>query len=274
MCLSPLGFISLKKHSVVTVQIVEFSWQLTKLQKKKKKKKKKLFIALGQAGNKHNRRIRNMTLLHSQKELPNQNVLLYLKHICYNWNPQLLPRTLLFSSRMDTWRVKKKLLSNLLHKSDHTIQSLLCSIWAVLLLDISDDCPGTLRSKFLLSTNFSLCRKSCQEKCSISNNAQQFMPHFYIFPHDGKRGQSLTQPDNGSAGNAECHCTNRKPTLALGMRGWYLQIHFILYTMAPSCPLTPKYCGWRHHFHNFNSTTEVTRQVLSENGVCVGGCCQ
>lgn len=107
MCLSPLGFISLKKHSVVTVQIVEFSWQLTKLQKKKKKKKKKLFIALGQAGNKHNRRIRNMTLLHSQKELPNQNVLLYLKHICYNWNPQLLPRTLLFSSRMDTWRVKK-----------------------------------------------------------------------------------------------------------------------------------------------------------------------
>lgn len=114
---------------------------------------------------------------------------------------------------------QKKLLSNLLHKSDHTIQSLLCSIWAVLLLDISDDCPGTLGSKFLLSINFSLCRKSCQEKCSISNNAQQFMPHFYIFPHDGKRGQSLTQPDNGSAGNAECHCTNRKPTLALGMRG-------------------------------------------------------
>lgn len=114
---------------------------------------------------------------------------------------------------------QRKLLSNLLHKSDHTIQSLLCSIWAVLLLDISDDCPGTLRSKFLLSINFSLCRKSCQEKCSISNNAQQFMPHFYIFPHDGKRGQSLTQPDNGSAGSAECHCTDRKPTLALGMRG-------------------------------------------------------
>lgn len=274
MCLSPLGFISLKKHSVVTVQIVEFSWQLTKLQKKKKKKKKKLFIALGQAGNKHNRRIRNMTLLHSQKELPNQNVLLYLKHICYNWNPQLLPRTLLFSSRMDTWTVKKNYyqtycINLIIQFKAFYAQSGQCYYLTFLMTVLA-----LLRSKFLLSTNFSLCRKSCQEKCSISNNAQQFMPHFYIFPHDGKRGQSLTQPDNGSAGNAECHCTNRKPTLALGMRGWYLQIHFILYTMAPSCPLTPKYCGWRHHFHNFNSTTEVTRQVLSENGVCVGGCCQ
>lgn len=61
---------------------------------------------------------------------------------------------------------------------------------------------GTLRLQ-LSSFHKFFAERAVKKIILKSNNAQQFMPYFYFFPHDGKFGQSLTWPANSSNAHAE-----------------------------------------------------------------------
>lgn len=74
---------------------------------------------------------------------------------------------------------------------------------------------GTLQLQQLSSFHKVFAERAVKKIVLKSNNAQQFMPHFYFVPLDGKFGQSLMWPDDSS----DAHAKN--PTVQKGSLNSY-----------------------------------------------------
>ena len=74
---------------------------------------------------------------------------------------------------------------------------------------------GTSQLQQLSSFHKFFAERTVKKIVLKSNNAEQFMPHFYFFPHDGKFVQSLTWPDDSS----DAHAKN--PTVQKGSLNSY-----------------------------------------------------
>ena len=117
---------------------------------------------------------------------------------------------------------QRKLVSNLLHMSDHTIQHLLHSIQAVLLLNTLDDHPRYFTTPTTFFFPQILCRKNCQENCSKIQQCRAIYASFLLLSSWWKICSVL----NVAWWQLRCpcqksYCTKRKPQLVLGMRGWH-----------------------------------------------------
>lgn len=119
---------------------------------------------------------------------------------------------------------------------------------------------GILIFFFFLQT---LLQKVLSRETLKPNNAEQFMPHFYFFPHDGKFGESLTQHDRSSDFYAKYPTVQAESPrwnqawkgdtpkiFRLFQKHWHLPFSDLQKTV--DC----------HHFSNFNSVVKMTWQLF------------